>query len=254
MGLPLRTHFTPKSSARDATSRSYRKHTFLQNVRGSSALPSPTRRTNPRSRRLLNQLPGLTYDTIKESVKAAVRIHPSLTPIELFHRYGYKTYFSPTSSTGFPEPSPIPESFVNPFRTIESSEQPHVGDYYNEERAEKTRPKVVNISEEEGSFSSGNNDIREEGSVDSGNNDIREEGYVDSGNNDIREEGSVDSRNNNHRGARENPAQSENTTPPPEQQESHQLHKEEQIKPKLPSDQPAIPKRVTFTPGPLDRR
>ena len=47
---------------------------------------------------LLNQLPWLTYDTIKESVEAAVRIHPSITPIELFHQYGYKTYFTPTSS------------------------------------------------------------------------------------------------------------------------------------------------------------
>jgi hypothetical protein len=36
--------------------------------------------------RLLNPLPGLTYDTIKESVEAAVMIHHSLTPIELFHR------------------------------------------------------------------------------------------------------------------------------------------------------------------------
>ncbi len=95
---------------------------------------------------LLNQLPWLTYDTIKESVEAAVRIHPSITPIELFHRYGYKTYFTPTSSTGLPEPSPIPESFGNPFRPIESSEQPPIRAYCNNERAEKTRPEVVNIS------------------------------------------------------------------------------------------------------------
>jgi hypothetical protein len=194
--------------------------------------------------RLLNQLPWLTYDTIKESVEAAVRIHSSLTPIELFHRYGYKTYFSPTSSTGFPEPSPIPESFGNAFRAIESSEK---RDYNNDE----TRPEVVNIAEE-GSFASRNNDIREEGSVGSGNNDIREEGSVDSENNDIKEEGSVDSRNNDNKGERENPAQSENTTPPPKHQESQQLHQEEQKTPKLHLDQPAIPKRVTFTPGPLD--
>jgi hypothetical protein len=172
--------------------------------------------------RLLNKLLGLTYDTIKESVEAAVRIYPDITPIELFHRYGYKTYFTSASRTGFPELSPIPESFGDPFRTIESSEQPHVRDYNNDE----TRPEVVNIAEEKGS--------------------------VDSGNNDITEEGSVDSRNNNNRRERENLAQSENATPPPERQENQQLHQEEQITPKLPVDQPAIPKRVTFTPGPLD--
>ena len=73
--------------------------------------------------RLLNKLPGLTIDTITESVEAAVRINPDITPIELFHRYGYKTYFTPTSSIGIPEPSPIPESFGNTFSPIQSSEQ-----------------------------------------------------------------------------------------------------------------------------------
>ena len=90
--------------------------------------------------RLFNKLLGLTYDTIKESVEAAVRIYPDITPIELFHRYGYKTYFTPTSSTVLPEPSPIPESFGNPFSPIESSEQPHKRAYCNDERTEKTRP------------------------------------------------------------------------------------------------------------------
>ena len=94
--------------------------------------------------------------------------------------------------------------------------------------------------------------IEEEGSVASGNNDVREEGSVASRNNDIREEGSVDLSNNNNRGARENLAQSENATPASERQENQQLHQEEQITPKLPVDQLAIPKRVTFTPGPLD--
>jgi hypothetical protein len=83
-------------------------------------------------------------------------------------------------------------------------------------------------------------------------NIAEEKGSVDSGNNDITEEGSVDSRNNNNRRERENLAQSENATPPPERQENQQLHQEEQITPKLPVDQPAIPKRVTFIPGPLD--
>jgi hypothetical protein len=78
--------------------------------------------------RLLNKLPGLNYNTIKEGVEAAVRIHLSLTPIEIFYQWGYKTYFSPTNSTGYPDPSPIPESFSNPFRTIESTKQPHARD------------------------------------------------------------------------------------------------------------------------------
>jgi hypothetical protein len=47
-----------------------------------------------------------------------------------------------------------------------------------------------------------------------------EKGSVDSGNNDITEEGSVDSRNNNNREERENLAQLENATPPPERQEN----------------------------------
>jgi hypothetical protein len=175
---------------------------------------------------LLNHLPGLTYDAIKEGVEAAVWIYPDITPIELFHRYGYKTYFTSTRSAGLPEPSAIPESFGNPFRPIESSEQPPIRAYCNDERAEKTRPEVINISEEEGSVGSGNNDIREEESVDSGNNSNRRE--------------------------RENLSQSENTARPPEQQENQQLNQEEQITPKLPVDQLAIPKRVTFTPGPLD--
>ncbi len=92
----------------------------------------------------------------------------------------------------------------------------------------------------------------EEESAAPGNKEIREEGSVDSRNNDIREEESVDSRNNNNSGERENLAQSENATPPPEREENQQLHQEEQIRPKLPVDQPAIPKRVTFTPRPLD--
>jgi hypothetical protein len=76
--------------------------------------------------RLLNKLPGKTIDTIKESVEAAVRIYPAITPIELFHRYGHKTYFTRTSSTGLPEPSPVPESFGNTFSPIQSSEQPQI--------------------------------------------------------------------------------------------------------------------------------
>ncbi len=39
--------------------------------------------------------------------------------------------------TGFPDPSPIPESFGNPFKTIESTEQPQIRDSYNDEKVEK---------------------------------------------------------------------------------------------------------------------
>ena len=188
--------------------------------------------------RLLNKLPGLSYDEIKKGIEAAVRLHPDITPIELFHRCGYRTYFSPTSSTGYPDPSPIPESFSNPFRTIESAEQPHARDSYNNERAEQLRTEVVDLTEEEGSTTPRNNDVIEEGSVASRNSEIREEG-------------SVDSSNINNRGEREYLVQSENATPPPGRQENQELHQEEQITPKLPVDQSAVPKRVTFTPGPL---
>jgi hypothetical protein len=134
----------------------------------------------------------------------------------------------------------------------------------NDEGTENTRPEVVNISEdegsvnlrndefrEEGSVASGNNDVREEGSVAPGNNDLIEEGSVASRNSDIREEGSIDSSNNNNRGERGNLEQSENATPPPERQENQELHPEGQITPKLTVDQPAVPKRVTFTPEPV---
>jgi hypothetical protein len=214
--------------------------------------------------RLLNKLPGLTIDTITESVEAAVRINPDITPIELFHIYNYKTYFTPTSSIGIPEPSPIPESFGNTFSPIQSPEQPQIRTFRNDERTENTRPQVVNISEDEGSVNlrnnefreegpvaSGNNNVREEGPVASGNNDVRGEGSVTSKNSDIREEGSIDSSNNDNRGERVNLEQSENATPPPERQENQEPHQQGQITPKLPVDQSAVPKRVTFTPEPL---
>ena len=79
-----------------------------------------------------------------------------------------------------------------------------------------------------------------------------EEGSVDSGNNVIREEGPVYSGSKNNREERENPAQSENTTPPPDEQENQQIHQEEQITPKLPLYHPSIPKKVTFMQGLLD--
>ena len=200
--------------------------------------------------RLLNKLPGLTIDTIKESVEAAVRIYPDITPIELFHRYGYKTYFTPTNSTGIPEPSPIPESFGNTFSPIQSPEQPQIRVFRNDERTENTRPEVVNISEDEGSVNLRNNEFREEGPVASGDNEVKEEGSVASRNSDIREKGSFDSSNNENRGERVNLEQSQNATPPPERQENQELN-QGQFTPKLIVDQPAVPKRVTFTPEPL---